>query len=98
MGRCIIKLAENEYIEWSTISDAPSSYVVTREGLINELRKRTINDFEKQIEESFKRADKNGSSWLGSSTSAEDAICHNRAGKNERHLSLNGIRKKYKQK
>lgn len=30
MGRCIVKIREDCYVEWSTVVDAPVSYTMTR--------------------------------------------------------------------
>lgn len=89
MGRCIVKLAENEYIEWSTVVDAPVSYVMTR----SEVPKFIRGD---DISERLSRADEFGTSMLAPNLSLQDMIGFNRAGPKESCISLEGIRSRYR--
>lgn len=91
MGRCIVKLADNEYVEWSTVVDAPVSYVLTRDEI-----KRAVGG--PDIEERLNRADERGTSMLAPAITLESLAVCNRAGPKESCLSLEEIRKQYKYK
>jgi hypothetical protein len=86
MGRGILKLAPDEYIEWSTVVDAPVSYVLDREEAVQEFG-----------EERIERADKTGTSYYDRPPqTAEEFVEFNRAGENETRLDLEGIRYHYR--
>lgn len=89
MGRCIVKLADNEYVEWSTIVDAPVTYIMSRDKIRAELGGDDIED-------RLSRADERGSSMLAPTMSLEQALGNNRAGPGESRASLTEIRQKYR--
>jgi hypothetical protein len=81
MSRYLIKLADDAYVEWSTVVDAPVSGVFTRSELI-----------EQDQADRIERCDKYGHSamWFGPQT-AEELIAGNRAGFQETALTLDEI-------
>lgn len=96
MGRCTIKLAKDKYLEWSTIVDAPITFVQSREEHAAYLLSEYGNHYKEEIEPRLQRADERGHSWQGAPyKNARDAICANRAGPKERNLSLEQIIKIY---
>jgi hypothetical protein len=95
MGRVILKLAEDEYVEWSSIVDAPVTYILSREKMLDHLRDEYGRHGWRENVERMKRADEKGSSAWGSETVAE-LIEFNRAGINETCLSLEQIRRRFK--
>ena len=98
MSRPIVKLAENEYLEWSSIVDAPTSYIVDREKMKKYLMSK-YNETEEKVESRLKRADLYGTSYLHIHyESVEEFIAANRAGEKEACLTLEEIREKYKEK
>ncbi len=82
--KIIVKLAEEKYIGWSTVCDSPSSYIQTRQEMLND----------GVSADRLERADKYGSSALPEgSRSLEDYVKWNRASKKEETLSLELILK-----
>lgn len=88
MGSCILKLANNEYVEWSTVVDAPVTYIMSRDKIKAELGGDDIED-------RLSRADERGSSMLAPTMSLEQALGTNRAGPHESHASLAEIRARF---
>jgi predicted metal-dependent phosphoesterase TrpH len=85
MGRYVAKLADDAYCEWSTVVDAPVSWIVPRTVAVNAW-----------TEERVERADRNGTSLLGASPeTAEEIVSGNRAGLQERELTLEQILEEY---
>lgn len=87
MSRYVIKLAENEYIEWSSVVDAPVSVVMDRGEAVA-----------KHGEERIARTDKHVNSLIPEqlwAASPEEAVAGNRAGEGEIELSLEEIRREY---
>ena len=85
MGHGIIKLGEDQYVEWSTIVDAPVSYVTDRETAAVAWG-----------EERVARADEKGTSYLDIEETAAEYVAFNRAGPNEECLTLEEILKEFK--
>ncbi len=89
MGRPIVKLA-GQYLEWSTITDSPSSFGMTLEELVahtrNELGEEGVRDLSQRIA----RVDAKGTSAING-RSAEDTIWLNRAGPGETPLHVDEI-------
>jgi hypothetical protein len=82
MGRGIVKLADNKYVEWSSVVDAPVSYVFTK------------NDASSRTEVSrIERANSNGHSYLDSPPG--DYIGFNRAGPYESCITKEAILRRY---
>jgi hypothetical protein len=85
MGRGIVKLADGEYVEWSTVVDAPVSYVLGAD----EARAAWG-------EERVERADERGTSFVDlPPTPAAEYVAGNRAGDGEEELTLDEIRARY---
>jgi hypothetical protein len=99
MPKYIFKVGENEYLEWSTIVDAPVSYIYTREGMARYLSQRagysgypTSGNPEqdlRDIEQRLVRADTQGTSdmTVDGPQSLDDLMGYNRAGPNEACLT-----------
>lgn len=85
MPHYMVKLADDAYVEWSTVVDAPITHVMTRT--------QAAHDDPERVE----RCDKNGHSamWFEAQT-AEQLVSGNRAGAGETELSLPEILKQYK--
>lgn len=97
MSRPIVKLAENEYLEWSSIVDAPTTYIVDREKMKAYLKKE-YHSSEEEVESRLKRADLYGTSYLHVNESAKELLAWNRAGDKETCLTFEEIREKFKEK
>lgn len=100
MARGIIKLADQAYVEWSTVVDAPTTYVLTRDEMLTHLNqntfpmgKRTFQENEKRLQ----RADQTGTSFLDSTT-RDQLLAGNRAGPKESTLTLEEILRDYNPK
>ena len=96
MSNPVVKLVENEYVEWSSVVDAPISRVLDREGI----KKYLISKYggpEENTEKRIARADKHGTSLLHQHyESVKDFVSFNRAGDKESCLTLEEIREQYK--
>jgi adenylate kinase family enzyme len=87
MGRYIAKLADDAYVDWSTVVDAPVSWVLAREAAVKEW-----------TEERIARADRNGTSILDgypAGYTPEEIVSGNRAGPGEAELSVAEILQRY---
>jgi hypothetical protein len=76
MGRYVAKLADDRYCEWSTVVDAPVSWVVSREAAVKAW-----------TEERVARADRSGTSILDgypAGTTPEEIVRGNRRGRTSR--------------
>lgn len=82
MGRGIVKLADNKYVDWSTVVDAPVSYVFDRGEIIDEADGLRID-----------RANQNGHSFLDSPPG--DYADFNRAGPFESCITKEAILRRY---
>lgn len=82
MGHIILKLADDKFVEWSTVVDAPISPVFTK------AEARQLYDPIR-----IQRADANGHSMLDypPGTTAANWINCNRAGEKERRISVEKI-------
>jgi hypothetical protein len=86
MGRGIVKLADNFYVEWSTVVDAPVTYGMTRP----EMLKYIMSEYktpQEGAESRLARADTTGTSFHGYEN-IDSFIAVNRAGPNESRLTL----------
>jgi hypothetical protein len=95
MPRCTIKLAENKYVEWSTIVDAPVTYIQTREEHAEHLRNEYGRSYEHEIEPRLKRADERGASWQMGGSTGDETIRGNRAGPGESKITKEQILEMY---
>lgn len=89
MSQYIVKLKDN-YLEWSTVSESPTTRGMTREQMRQYLLEKGQREVEAEIEERLMRADAHGSSSIPPQT-AEDIVTVNRAGENESQLTLDEI-------
>lgn len=83
MPRYIAKLADDAYVDWSTVVDAPVSWVLNREQAVKEW-----------TEERVERADRNGTSirdGYPAGNTPEEIVEGNRAGPGEKALSVEEI-------
>ena len=105
MGQFIVKLDEGKYVMWSSIVDAPVSYILNRKGIVelafekqislwdSKYNKASQNYEREQAEVRVKKADEKGtSSYL-------DTLSHlltfNRAGSKGTSIGKEKIIKKY---
>lgn len=87
MPRYILKLAADEYVEWSTIVDAPVTYACDRAEAVREWG-----------EDCVVRADEHVTSMMDRmywDDDAASAVAFNRAGPGETRLTLAQIREQY---
>jgi len=84
-----VRLAEDEYVEWSTVVDAPVTYICDRAEAVQEWGEQRVT-----------RADFHVSSaWPAEFQAATpgDFIAGNRAGPDETELSLAELRDQYRE-
>jgi hypothetical protein len=87
MGKYVAKLADDAYVEWSTVVDAPLSWVLSRQRAIGEWGHMRVL-----------RADKNGTSILDDYPAGEtpdEIVRGNRAGPQETEISVADILSAY---
>ena len=83
MGRYIAKLADDCYVDWSTVVDAPVSWVKTRAAAVRAWSAERVE-----------RADRNGTSILDgypAGETPEQIVAANRAGPRETTLTVGQI-------
>lgn len=95
MPRCTLKLGEDMYLEWSTVVDAPITFIQGRKEHAEYLLAEYGNSYKDEIEPRLERADKNGASWQMGGRNLEGTIAGNRAGIKEKNLSLKQLIKVY---
>jgi hypothetical protein len=91
MGRGIVRLADDEYVVWSTVVDAPVSFVLSAEEARLELAEMGYHYPEDVIE----RADRRMTSFVAPPYTLDDLIGSNRAGPGETRITLHDIRRLY---
>lgn len=100
MPRYIVKLTNPKdgrdyYLEWSTITDSPVTYGMSREEFEQHYREEYgISAMRTEWPERMARVDEKGTSSL-LYISVEDLVSHNRAGPDETPLSVEGILGRY---
>lgn len=82
MGRAII-FDDGVYFEWSTVVDAPVTWAMSREEMLEHRIRGGQRAWE--AEASLQRAEANGTSYVDG-ISLDSLRQHNRAGENETHL------------
>lgn len=95
MAQGIVKLADNEYVLWSTVVDSPVSSVWWREAMEYVLHSEG-GWTQALIDDHMNDADARGHSF--SPVDGVDAaafVNYNRAGSKEKRITLNAIRKQY---
>ena len=86
MGRAIVRLAPDEYVEWSTVVDAPVTFVQTRAEML------AAGEDPDRLD----RADRQGHSYVDMGyESAEELVSCNRAGPKESSLTIDAIRRRF---
>lgn len=97
MPRFIAKVGEDQYLEWSTVVDAPVTNIMSRDMMLEYLREQYGRyDYPIQMDR-LRRADEHGTSSIDK-TSFEDLASYNRAGDNEECLTVEQIIEKYSEK
>ena len=97
MGRFVVKLGPNQYVEWSSVVDAPVTNIMARHEMIQYLDHQDGARAFHENRERMKRADEHGTSCMAP-TSRDDIIQFNRAGENEKCITLAQIKRRYKRK
>jgi len=93
MGRGIVKLGPNQYVDWSTVIDAPVSYVLTADEMIERRIRQAKKEAEESTREALERADRTGTSYLG--ITGVKVIDDNRAGEDESKLTREQLIEKF---
>lgn len=91
MGRFIVKI-KDKYFDWSTIVDAPVTYGMSLDEFREYYRKEYGHDSD--LAERLARVEAKGTSSL-IDDSLKESISFNRAGDNEKQLSISAIYTKY---
>ncbi len=94
MPHYTLKLGEDQYLEWSTIVDAPITNILSRKEIISFLKTR-YPDKEVLINKRLNLVDEVGTSI--ENYSVEQIIKYNRAGEDEKSISLEEIKQRYKE-
>ncbi len=92
MGKCLIKL-KDKYFEWSTISDAPTTYAMSIEELRKYIKRKYGEEGLKDLPDRLKRVEEKGTSAFDNTL--EEILYVNRAGEEEECISKKAILKKY---
>jgi hypothetical protein len=92
MGNFLVKLGA-KYLEWSTIVDAPVTYLLTRDEMREYLRDEYGRSGSRDTEERLARCDQYGTSSLYQTR--DSLIANNRAGDGDTSLTLDELIAKY---
>lgn len=84
----VVRLGEEQYVKWSNTTDAPVSYVTGRDELIRRLESDERLSFS-QASHLLDVADETGTS--DSAVDLASLLANNRAGEDERHLTVDEI-------
>jgi len=93
MPKFICKLG-GKYLEWSTIVDAPTTYGMTLEEFKQYYKEQYGLSSMNELEERLRRVEQKGTSSQ-IDDSVEDLIRGNRAGKDEKELTMKQLIKEY---
>lgn len=89
MGRAVFKFGEDQYLEWSSVVDAPVTLLMPKAEAVRLWGEARV-----------KRADKRGHSYqdayMNERETPEELISCNRAGPNEETLTLPAFLRRYK--
>lgn len=88
MARGILQLGPDMYVEWSSVADAPATYIMTKDELIRYLGGIEI------CRERIERMDKTGTSYIDYDNN-ESFFEFNRAGDKEECLTKEQMIEKY---
>jgi len=95
MARFIVKI-EGKYCEWSTIMDAPVTYLMTKNKFEEFYKEEYGNQRMRDLPERMERVKKTGCSAMDNmGYDLNDLIDYNRAGEKEKKLTLKEIIKKF---
>lgn len=96
MPTYIVKLSDNKkefYLEWSTITDSPITYGMS----LKKFKKFYLKEYgissKKDLEDRLTRVEQTGTSSF--IENLEDTLEYNKAGRNEKKLTLNQLIEKY---
>ena len=92
MGEAVLRLGEDAYVLWSDTVDAPISPVLAEADLLSHLRSHHGID-SAEASAAVQRAAAHGSS--DPALPLADALATNRAGPDERHLTLDELLERY---
>lgn len=90
MGKYVVRLEEEKFIRWSSVVDAPLSFIMTKAEMKAHLMEKDGND-EETADARIERADRIGTSAMDRNEEARVVISGNRAGPNGEELSLEQI-------
>lgn len=93
MGHCLIKI-KDLYFEWSTVVDAPVTYGMTLDELKAYVKEERGNDGLRELPRELENIERQGTAIQTNYTLAE-LTDNNRAGENEKHISLEKIYERY---
>lgn len=94
MGRGIVKLAADEFVEWSTIVDAPVTEILSKSEMQQYLYSAYGSSSTEDSDRRLALADANGTSFRDSTVL--ELLSYNRAGDREETITLDQIRGKYR--
>lgn len=93
MPRYIIKI-KDKYFEWSTIVDAPVTYGMSLDEFRSYYRQEYGDSSMSTLDERLVRVENKGTSSM-MHDSLKDCISYNRAGDNEKNISIKSIYSRY---
>lgn len=85
MSLGIVKLADDTYVEWSTVCDCPASHVMTRDEALG------LAGGQERVE----RCDRNGTSFVDVAQSGPEYVAFNRAGPVDSCLTVTEMIEQY---
>ncbi len=94
MGRFIVELAPGKYVEWSSVVDAPVTYVMTETELVQYVREEYGEAGVRELPARMERVKAKGTNAL-TYKSADNVIRVNRAGPNETEITREQIIAQY---
>jgi hypothetical protein len=90
MGRCIVQLGKDEYVEWSSVVEAPVTYIMSQKECYEHIRRTTNRPFDDPIRR-IERLEAKGTTEFSART-AGDTYFFNHAGPDGQPLNLAGLR------
>jgi len=93
MTKCLIKI-KDKYFEWSTVSDSPITYGMSKTELRDHIKEEYGNDGIDALPKRLKRISINGTSAIGETLSETTSV--NRAGESETCITIQQIYDRYK--
>ena len=96
MGRFIVKLDKNKYVEWSSIVDAPVTFILNKKEMLSYLDEMYGKSCYFKNRKDINLADEKGTSSF--MYGLEILKSYNRAGEKEEVISFDEIMERYKRK